>query len=215
MEAQDPQTPFDTFTAIPVGSLTLIDDINRDQYIAQFYKLPASTIAMTSSPQTGAYLRGLVKVYSLPLENSSMLAWSVLRVAVGEITLAQLPSVISTELKVANDKAQAIATDIEKELFAPIMLEYNQSLRSSKAAASPSLQPSAGAQNVLDLKQQVANRPLQAPPASRPIVTAPRPAAPLRPTPPSPAPSPRPPMPKSVFPPTPPLSSSRPPNVPW
>jgi len=206
MESPDAAAQFDTFVAIPIGSLMLIDDVTRDQYIRRFYTLPPSVIDIASSPQTGAYLRGLTRVYNLALEQSSILAWTVFRMMIGDITLAQLSSTLSSELRLANDKAQAIAADIEKELFAPIMLEYNQSLRSQKAAAAPALRPSAGAQNVLDLKQQAANRPLQPPPA------APRPVTPLQPV--SPAPVPRPPTPKSVFPP-PFSSSSRPPNVPW
>jgi len=111
---------------------------------------PKSVRDMIGSPHTAAFLRGLVKVYNLTTTQALPIAYAVLRVAIGEKTLAQLASMLSTDLKIANDKAQQMAQEIERELFVPIMLDYNKFIQSNKLQPA---RPLGGAQNVINLKQ--------------------------------------------------------------
>ncbi len=128
-----------------------------------FDKLPRGIRDVASSPRTAAFIRGLTKIYNLPLEQGPTIAYIVLQIMLGEKTLAQLPTLLSSDLKIANDKAQAIASEIEKELFGPIMLTYNQFMQTRKNQPKQSM---GGATNVLNLK--TSSRPVTPPLGTRP-----------------------------------------------
>lgn len=131
-------------------------------------KTPAAVKQMLFAAQTGSFIQGLAKIHGLPSSSVMPIALLILKVAIGEIELAKLGAVLSSELGLANDKSQAIATEIERDLFAPVMLDLNQYLEKRKAANQGGLPPEAllkgGARNVLDLK----NRPK--PPVPPPII---------------------------------------------
>lgn len=143
--------------SVPISSLLLLPTEKRMPYFDQLEIMPRNLRLLLFSPRTGAFIRGLTKVYNVPSEKAPTIALTVLKIAYGEKSLAQLASILSTELQLSNDKAQRIAQEIEKELFAPVMLELNQYLaQKKKAPTSPiTTQPQAsGARNVLDLKSQ-------------------------------------------------------------
>jgi hypothetical protein len=159
----------DTFETIPAGSLILVNEHDRRLYIDEFYKLPQQVIEMLASPKTGAYIRGLAKNHHISPERCPVIAFSIFQVSTGEKNFAQLSALLSTELKIPNDKAQKLATEIEKELFAPISLELNRYLAKkklsdrsigNKISTSPSASSSApkkesdGMNNILNLKEQ-------------------------------------------------------------
>lgn len=106
-------------------------------------------------PRTAAYIRGLARSNNIPLEQAPRIAFAVMRAAVGDFELAKLAGVLSGELKLANDVAQRLAQDIEKELFIPIMRDFNEWITSQKQSLSPgAAAQDAGAQNVVDLKNK-------------------------------------------------------------
>lgn len=144
---------FTSFQTIPSGAILLASESEQADYIDRLYTLPKKVFEITNSPGTGAYLRGLGKTYNTPESNVPMIAFLTLQVMIGEKSLAQLPSMLSTDLRLPNDKAQAMAKEIEKELFAPVMLELNQYLENRKKKIETS-RPTGGATNVLNLKEQ-------------------------------------------------------------
>ncbi len=150
-------TTFD-FECTPSGSLLSQPSDQRLPYISYLVAMPESVHNLVASARTGAFLQGLSKTNNIPIEKTPQIAFIILRIAVGEKNLAQLGSILSTELQIPNDKAQAMAKEIEKELFAPIALELNQYL-SQKRQSAP--KPLGGARNVLDLKN---NAPPPPPP---------------------------------------------------
>lgn len=167
-------SPGDGFIFYPIGA-ALAQTAERWETLSRIMEtMPRSIRDMLISPQTASFIRGMIKTHNLPHEAGYHLAYLVSRVAVGEVSLAQLQSVMATELKLPLEQAAPIAREIEKELFVPIMLEFNQYLAARKSGApprtssavtpAPPLRPAAptapppttgsGARNVLDLKSQ-------------------------------------------------------------
>lgn len=148
------------YTTVPIGSLVLHDLAEADRYMNFLSALTPGLVNIVMSDTVGAFLRGLAKEFGLPNENVPQLAFAVLRVAVGEIELPKLGATLSSELKLPNDKAQAMAKEIEKELFSPVMLELNQWLEKQKQATSTKASAAkAGARNIVDLKHQSPKQP--------------------------------------------------------
>lgn len=143
------------FESTPFGSLLGLETARRKKYVGQIIALPTKIRSIIDSLQTGSFVRGLVKQFRLQGSQVSQIAFAVLRVAVGEIELAKLGAVLSSELKLPNDKAQAMAKEIESELFSPVMLELNQFLekRKMKKENSEDKAKQSGAQNIVNLKQ--------------------------------------------------------------
>ena len=126
------------FDSVPIGSLTGLPAEKRLKYTESVFQLPGKVRVMLFAPNTGAFTRGLVKGYGLAEEKSAVAALAVLRVAIGEKAVAQLPSLLSTELKLPNDKAQAMAREIEQDLFGPVRKELEEYWRrDNKGGASP------------------------------------------------------------------------------
>jgi len=152
------------YKTIPIGSILLLEEEERGSLMNSYFELPMNVKAMAASPSTGAFVRGVAKNHDLPAEQSSLIALAILRVAVGDKTLAQLSSIFSGELRMPNDKAQQMAQEIEKELFAPVALELNQYLEGKKKTKGSVLTRTGGSQppNVLDLKDT--KRPSAPPP---------------------------------------------------
>lgn len=148
---------FFEFETIPIGSILSVPASERLPYISKIVALPDSIYQMIASPKTGAVIRGMTRLNQLQLDQSPLISFAVLQVALGEYEISQLPSVLSTKLRIPNDKAQAIAREIEKELLAPIALELNQYLAQKKRTAQSIMNKgpgNIGAQNVLNLKEQ-------------------------------------------------------------
>lgn len=140
---------------IPLSSL-----VNRPQdeerFLTQLSYLPSELKKIVGSTKTAIYITGLLKNYTLPPEKGGALAFIILEIAFAEKTMAQLSSIISTELQLPSDRAQKMASEIERDLFAPIILEYNQFVASKKNQTGTSVTSAedSGAHNVLDLKAQ-------------------------------------------------------------
>lgn len=162
--------------SVPLTCLiTVTEDKNRLHYIEAALNTPQTISRMLSSPKTGAYIRGLIKTHDLPENTAPLVAFVVLRIAIGELRLNTIKETLVSELNTSPEQAQKIAVELERDLFAPIAQELNQSLAlSSQSPATRSPHPS-GARNVLDLKQQKKipappplPRPTNMPPLPRP-----------------------------------------------
>lgn len=151
------------FSSVPVGSLSRLSKTQRDNYIDQVVSLPTNVRKMMFSPATGAFIRGVAKAYNLPLEQSPEIAFAALQVALGDKPLSRLAHDLAIKLNIAVDTADKVAREIEKELFAPIALEFNQHLKSKRPSSSPALPPANNLPNVLDLKNQPPKPPLPPP----------------------------------------------------
>lgn len=147
------------YKSVPFGSILTLPDDNWQNYIPRILALPQSLQKLIFSSRTGAFIRGTVKTYNAPLEKSPFVAFAILQIFLGEKKLTQLASTLTTELSISPDTAGKIAREIEKELFAPIALEFGQYLSVTEKIPSPQ---AGGARNVLDLKTQ--NRPPVPPP---------------------------------------------------
>lgn len=150
----------------PLGSVLTRPPVEQDRLIERSFTLPRSVKNLFVSEKTGAYIIGLAKAYKLSTGYAPVIAFIVLRVGFGDKTLAQLPSLLSTELKLPNDKAQAMAREIEQDLFGPVRKELEEYWRKGAGKMSPlvpeAMVGKAGARNVLNLKEQ--KRPPVPPP---------------------------------------------------
>jgi hypothetical protein len=122
-----------TIVLTPLNSLLELKEDQRISYIENFFQTPPSVRQMLFSLKTGAFIRGLAKTYDLPDNKTSFISLLILKIAIGEKSLPQLAGILSTELQLPNDKAQKIAQEIERELFAPVALELNQYLKQKKS----------------------------------------------------------------------------------
>lgn len=155
---------FDAYKSIPIGSLITLDDETADEYLDQVSELPPRVAATLLSPNTGAYVRGLIKSYNLNSTLASSIALTILRIAIGEIPLGALGGHLSNDLRLANDQAQQMAKELEHDIFAPIALELNASFRDRKnqTTKKPSTEINSvqtTQRNVLDLTQNDQSTP--------------------------------------------------------
>lgn len=119
-------SPF--FLSVPLGSVNTLPAEQRQEYFLAVARMPGRLSQLLSSERTGAYLRGLAKQFSLEDSMIGILALVTLRTAIGEVRLDGLSDEIKRQLGVDTATAQAIATDIEKELFNPVMADYTKYL---------------------------------------------------------------------------------------
>jgi len=143
----------------PLGAVLTRPSTEQDRLIERSFTLPRSVKNLFISERTGAYIIGLAKAYELSTDHAPVIAFIVLRVGFGDNILAQLPSLLSTELKLPNDKAQKMAREIEEDLFGPVRKELEEYWRknppSSRQSGTLARQGSeGGVRNVLNLKEQ-------------------------------------------------------------
>ena len=157
------EADFRSYMTIPVGSLIGQPPDVESQYLEKLPKLPPEKINLLLSPETGAYVRGLVREYGLQQSNSPALSFLILRYAFGEFSEAQFSSVIARELSVQPEQGQKIAKDITENLFS----DKSAAAQQPPVAPAPPTQPVAGpvqkSPNVLDLNKE------QGPPPPPPI----------------------------------------------
>ncbi len=146
-----------SFASNPLGSLRLVKDPQqREKYLEGFLAMPFPLARSFDNPAVGAFIRGSAKRFNIPVEQAPQISLAVFRAALGEIPLAKLGVILSAELKLPNDKAQSLAKELEKELFTPIMLEFNAFLkrRGQNTADKGRQAHQAGAKNIVDLKDR-------------------------------------------------------------
>lgn len=162
-------TELELFKTYPIGSILIRPDSEDTHYLQQITALTPGLKSLIASPTTSAFIRGLTKTYDVPPDKNPWVAFVVLQIACGEKTLSQLANTLATELRLAHGQSQKMAIEIEKELFAPVMLELNKHLtqqkKQSTVAENPLPSQAGGARNVLDLKSQP--RPPLPPPIPR------------------------------------------------
>lgn len=157
-----------------IESLTSCAEEERLRYLQLLFQVPEKVRTLIFARETPSFIKGLLRSYDVPGSNIDAVSLSIIRVFVGEKSLAQLPAILSTELKLPNDKAQKMAAEIEKDVFWPVKVELDEFLRQQKAKAgsiagklsatpqtpsrSPSYEgektrPAPRIQNVLNLKE--------------------------------------------------------------
>ncbi|MBI1834158.1 MAG: hypothetical protein HYR90_05035 [Candidatus Andersenbacteria bacterium] len=124
--------PSTNFSGIPAASLVMIPEDRRAEYIRALRALPVTLLKATTSAKTGAYILGLAKTHDIPLAQVENISFAIFEILIGKKILVQLPSIFSTELQVANDKAQTMAREVERDLIAPISSELNRYLADQK-----------------------------------------------------------------------------------
>lgn len=144
------------YIARPFGSLILQPEETHDETINNWAKLPEKMRSVTSSARTAAFLIGLSKNYGIETNKLGIVSWAVFLVSLGDLKLSQLAATLSSEVPMPNDKAQAMAVEIERELFAPLALELaevrkNRSVADAEGRAGQA--QAAGAQNVVNLRK--------------------------------------------------------------
>lgn len=150
-----PESDLDLYKTIPIGSLLLLPEEEAQEVLGLVRSLPSNLKSLVISEKSGAYSRGLVRTGGLPPQAAPRLALMILRVVIGELSLPQLSSLIASDFRVGQDVAQAMASDIEKELFGPIMIELNQYLESKQGGGQqPPPGPPLAAPNLLDLRKK-------------------------------------------------------------
>jgi hypothetical protein len=148
----------DLIKSTPGGALMLVSEDERGEYIKRIFELPQGVSEIVFAPRTGAYLRGLVSSYKLPLTKSHLIALAIVRLFIGKKSLAQLPGILSTELGLANDAAQKMASEIEDDLLAPVMGDLKKYWARNKDGLrqddKKSIKTSPDMPNVLNLKEK-------------------------------------------------------------
>lgn len=156
----------DKLMTIPIGSLLTLPEQESDPYFKKVAAMPDRIKNLMTAFSTGAFIRGVAAAYNILSDRVPRIAIQITKIAVGEKRLAQLPSLLSTELKLPNDKAQAMAREIEEDLFGPVRKELEEYWRKNKIGTSPFAKATggesarqeragdAGARNVLNLKDQ-------------------------------------------------------------
>ncbi len=153
-------------------------------------QLPEGLKSLLVTPRTGAFVIGLLRENSIPVENINIILYLIVQVAFGRKRLADLRQLLVNE-NIQPDKAQAITTTLERDLFAPVMRELGEvqkrTERPPAAAKAMSVGPRSagggapplikgeksnlqrpelkGVPNVLDLKEQ--RKPPVPPPIPR------------------------------------------------
>jgi len=147
----------DHYISIPLGSLVRHPE-EEDYYLNLFKKMPAAARRIVTSSTTGAFIRGLLISYKLPAEGVSFISFLILQVVAGEIKSGQVAGQISSKLSLANDKAEAIANEIERDLVGPIKTELEEFWAKRKneepARQAQTRATEGGARNVLNLKKE-------------------------------------------------------------
>jgi hypothetical protein len=151
-----------------LGAMAVLDDVRRAQLREKFSKTTGGVRKLVLSQESIPFLRGLARTHNVPDDKVPKLALGVLYVALGEWPLSNLAAGLSSTMGIPNDVAQKVAAEIEKELFAPIMLEFNKFLEKQRQPKAEEKAKQAGATNVIDLK----NKPPQTRP-SRPVLPKP------------------------------------------
>ncbi len=148
---------FDKYKCKPLGSILNLQTEEQNRLLRRSFDLPKEVRDILVAERTGAYIRGLASSYRLSVAGAQTIARIVLLVALKEKTLAQLPALLSAELKVANDAAQKMAKEIEDDLLAPVMnglKEYWDKKKESASAENSKKDQRAAADmpNVINLK---------------------------------------------------------------
>jgi len=144
------------FTSVPINAVMAIPADRRHDYRVSALETNGPIRQMIVSPRTGAYLRGLAKSHQLPEKTAVTIAFVVLQVAIGEVPIAKISGLLSSHLKLPNDQAQDLATELERDIFASLSLEIGKQAASKKQVDESSAQTdakAAGARNVLNLKR--------------------------------------------------------------
>ncbi len=180
----------DSFHILPVGSIYAREESASLGYLDIIQNLSPEIKNMISSEETGSYIKGIARSYDVSEENQPNIAFAILEIAIGKKTIAQLPSILSTELQLPIDTAQKMATEIEHDVLAPIKTELSDQSSQQKGSSVPSRTTaqaaSSGMKNVLNLKEIAAKPPqTQLPPKQIQPSLPPR-----RPVPPKMPPSP-------------------------
>src|SRR3989338_8019270 len=116
-----------------IESLVNLQESDRLRYLALIFTMPEKIRSILFTAETASYIRGFLKAHDIPLNYTETLSISIICILTGEKTMAQLPAILSTELKLQNDKAQKMAAEIEKDVFGPVKAELDEFLRKQKA----------------------------------------------------------------------------------
>lgn len=215
----------DTFHLIPVGSMYAFPADQSAGFVDILGNLPQTIKNLLSSENTAAYITGLGKSHKITPEKQPTIAFVILKIAIGKVAMADFTMTLSSELGIDIDEAQKMATEIYRDLFAPIQDDLDAFIAKKNQPQTPSVdssvsakpinsqpkplnKPSSQAPHVLNLKE-LSGRPeekeLPAPKPATPRITptTPRivdlknpPTTPQVPPPPPPVP----PTPKKTFP---------------
>src|SRR3989338_4077896 len=144
-----------------IESLVNLQESDRLRYLALIFTMPEKIRSILFTAETASYIRGFLKAHDIPLNYTETLSISIICILTGEKTLAQLPAILSTELKLPNDKAQKMAAEIEKDVFGPVKKELDEfnKTRITTPRKVPPTGETTGLRNVLNLKELPARRP--------------------------------------------------------
>ena len=145
------------FTSVPINSVMAIPPERRHDYRVAALQTSEPVRRMIISPRTGAYLRGLAKSHQLPESKAVTIAFVVLQVAIGEVPIAKVAALLSSHLQLPNDRSHDLATELERDIFAPLSLEISKQATNNKQAEQVQAEKKAtkaGAKNVLNLKRK-------------------------------------------------------------
>jgi|GEM_PF-2283437 hypothetical protein len=149
------------YKATPLGSILTRGQEEQEKLLEASFSVPKNIKTILTSAKTASFIHGLAKNFRLSEKVSPIIAFAILQITLAEKTIAQLPSMLSTELKLPNDQAQKMAKEIEEDLFAPVIQElevfWTKQKEEEPAQKATERANQGGAKNVLNLKE--AQRP--------------------------------------------------------
>lgn len=137
------------FDSVPIGSVASLSTEQRIVYLSAILSLPIEVATILFKPETGAFVRGLVKNYNLSDTAAVILALTIVRLFIGEIEASGLSARLSSELSIEKSQADAIASEIQKDtLYAVTKTTTWRPTMEQKTSATVT------SDNVLDLTKQ-------------------------------------------------------------
>ena len=163
---------------IPLRVLHTSFASKEEVYLRRFSALPENLRELLTSPRTGAFLFGLMREKNVPISRFDRVMLSVIKVVFGDVGFSDLPFDLE-KAGITKDIGSNMSLEIEKDLFAPVVMELGKVQKQAERPAgksenttspSPSLSrrgdqrpEHSGMSNVLDLKEK------KYPPAPPPI----------------------------------------------
>lgn len=166
------------FSSIPINSVILAPEGARVARLEKALGTSDKVQNILFSQEIGVYIQSLARDYGLQPNQAVTISYLVLRVAIGELELAQLPSALSSETKLPTPQASKLASDIENEILAPIKGELRQQRQGANTDLSSKAEKE-GAKNIVNLKSP--NQPKPPSPTAPPSPSDKRPKYPLPP----------------------------------
>lgn len=114
-----------TFHLTPIGSMYAFPPERSIGYLDIIITLPKPIKNLISNATIPSYITGISKNNQISEELQPIIAFTILRIAIGKIKISEFTNTLTNELGVNIEIAQEIASEIDQDLFAPIQSDLD------------------------------------------------------------------------------------------